>query len=103
MRPSAQRRNYTNVYDALRRIITVEGVGALYSGLAPNVLRGMSMNAGMLACYDQAKQMIWDHITHDSSNSMVNQLGASAIAGFCAAFFSLPFDMLKSRLRKPTL
>lgn len=103
MRPIAQRRNYTNVFNALRRIVIGEGVGVLYSGLAPNVFRGMSMNAGMLACYDQAKQMIGDHITHDSSNSMTNQLGASAIAGFCAAFFSLPFDMLKSRLRKPAL
>lgn len=24
-------------------------------GLAPNILRGMSMNVGMMACYDQAK------------------------------------------------
>ena len=44
--------------------------------------------------------MISHHITHDPTNSMTNQLGASAIAGFCAAFFSLPFDMLKSRLRE---
>ena len=53
MQPLAQRKNYFNVIDALRRIVREESVGALYSGLAPNILRGMSMNAGMLACYDQ--------------------------------------------------
>lgn len=47
------RRNYKNVFDALIRTTKEEGVGALYKGLAPNILRGMSMNVGMLACYDQ--------------------------------------------------
>ena len=53
MRAVAERRNYKNVFDALKRIVREEGAGKLYSGLLPNVLRGMSMNAGMLACYDQ--------------------------------------------------
>ena len=56
------------------------------------------MNAGMLACYDQAKQMIVEHITNDVK-SMKTQVGASLVAGFCAAAFSLPFDMIKSRLQ----
>lgn len=49
------RRNYKNVFDALIRTAKEEGFGALYKGLAPNIFRGMSMNVGMLACYDQAK------------------------------------------------
>ena len=75
-----------------------KGIGKLYSGLAPNVLRGMSMNAGMMACYDQAKQMLVEYVTYDEK-SMNTQVGASLIAGFCAAAFSLPFDMIKSRLQ----
>lgn len=51
------RRNYKNVFDALIRTTREEGVGALYKGLLPNILRGMSMNVGMLACYDQAKEV----------------------------------------------
>lgn len=50
MADPAQRRNYKNVFDALIRTTKEEGVGALYKGLAPNILRGMSMNVGMLAC-----------------------------------------------------
>lgn len=94
------RRNYKSVFDALIRTTKEEGVGALYKGLGPNVLRGMSMNVGMMACYDQAKEvvasMLGDPMT--KGPSLPTQIGASAIAGFTAALFSLPFDLIKSRL-----
>jgi solute carrier family 25 oxoglutarate transporter 11 len=95
--PAADRRNYRGVTDALRRIYSEEGLGNLWRGLAPNILRGMSMNLGMMACYDQAKQVIVS-ITH-SPDSLSTQLGAAATAGLCCAVLSLPFDMLKSRLQ----
>ncbi|GFH48940.1 hypothetical protein CTEN210_05416 [Chaetoceros tenuissimus] len=52
------RRNYKNVFDALIRTTKEEGVGALYKGLMPNILHGMSMNVGMLACYNQTKEVV---------------------------------------------
>ena len=54
----AERRCYRGVGDALRRIATEEGFSALYKGLAPNIGRGMAMNVGMMACSDQAKEMM---------------------------------------------
>ena len=57
MKPAAERRNYSNVFSALSRIASEESFGALYKGLAPNIGRGMAMNVGMLACYDQAKEV----------------------------------------------
>jgi solute carrier family 25 oxoglutarate transporter 11 len=120
MKPQLERKSYRNVFDALIRISREEGTKKLYSGLAPNILRGMSMNVGMLACYDQvrnlfrasfvvrfnrkyqAKEVVINNITHDQnrhSPSQATQLISSAIAGFTAAAFSLPFDLLKSRLR----
>jgi len=94
------RRNYKNVFDALIRTTKEEGVGALYKGLAPNVLRGMSMNVGMLACYDQAKEVVAKLLNDPMTNgpSLGTRLGAAATAGFTAALFSLPFDLIKSRL-----
>lgn len=94
------RRNYKNVFDALIRTTREEGVGALYKGLAPNVLRGMSMNVGMMACYDQAKEVVAGLLNDPmtSGPSLPTRLGASAVAGFTAALFSLPFDLIKSRL-----
>jgi solute carrier family 25 (mitochondrial oxoglutarate transporter), member 11 len=55
----------------------------------------------MLACYDQAKEVVagllGDPLT-DGKPTLATSLGASATAGFTAALFSLPFDLIKSRL-----
>jgi solute carrier family 25 (mitochondrial oxoglutarate transporter), member 11 len=68
--------------------------------MLPNILRGMSMNVGMMACYDQAKEVIASVLGDPMTKgpSLVTQLGASATAGFTAALFSMPFDLVKSRL-----
>jgi len=94
------RRHYKNVFDALVRTSQEEGVGALYKGLAPNVLRGMAMNVGMMACYDQAKEVVASLLNDPMTDgpSLPTRIGSSATAGFTAALFSLPFDLIKSRL-----
>ena len=83
MAPVAERKNYKNVFDALTRTASEEGAGALYKGLAPNILRGMSMNVGMLACYDQAKEtvasLLGDPMT-DGKPQLTTQIGASCVA-----------------------
>jgi len=94
------RRNYKNVFDALIRTSKEEGIGKLYAGLFPNILRGMSMNVGMMACYDQAKEVVAGILNDPMTDgpSLPTRMGASATAGFTAALFSLPFDLIKSRL-----
>lgn len=94
------RRNYKNVFDALIRTTKDEGVQALYKGLLPNILRGMSMNVGMMACYDQAKETVGSLLGDPMTNgpALPTRIGASLTAGFTAALFSLPFDLVKSRL-----
>jgi hypothetical protein len=54
----------------------------------------------MLACYDQAKESVAALLGDPMTNgpSLPTRLGASATAGFTAALFSLPFDLIKSRL-----
>mmetsp|Transcript_58843 Transcript_58843/g.133203 ORF Transcript_58843/g.133203 Transcript_58843/m.133203 type:complete len:277 (-) Transcript_58843:200-1030(-) len=100
MKSEAERRNYRGVGDALKRIAGEEGFGALYKGLAPNIGRGMAMNVGMMACSDQAKELMIA-ITKDDPKkpSLTTRMGAAATGGFFAAFLSLPFDLLKSRLQ----
>jgi solute carrier family 25 (mitochondrial oxoglutarate transporter), member 11 len=53
MKPVAERRGYSSVFNAISRVVKEEGFSKLYSGLLPNILRGMAMNVGMLACFDQ--------------------------------------------------
>ena len=100
MKPAAERRNYSNVFSALSRIASEESFGALYKGLAPNIGRGMAMNCGMMACSDQAKEAALTLTGDDPKDpSLKTRLIAAGAGGFFAAFLSLPFDLLKSRLQ----
>jgi solute carrier family 25 oxoglutarate transporter 11 len=102
MKEKSKRRGYKNAVNAIIRIGREEGIPKLFSGIFPNVLRGMAMNVGMLACYDEAKELIGHEIFHERSEnpSLETQVLASLVAGFTASAFSLPFDLLKSRSRK---
>jgi len=93
----AERKNYKSVIDALSSIAKSEGVGALWAGAAPTVVRAMALNFGQLAFFSEAKSQLKARTTW-SSNTQT--LSASAVAGFFASFFSLPFDFVKTRLQK---
>ncbi|KAI9724180.1 MAG: putative mitochondrial 2-oxoglutarate/malate carrier protein [Chrysothrix sp. TS-e1954] len=98
LKPVAQRANYKSVVDALIRIPRNEGVLALWSGCFPTVVRAMALNFGQLAFFSEAKTRLKD----TSLSSRTQTLTASAVAGFFASFFSLPFDFVKTRLQKQT-
>ena len=94
--PEAQRRNYTSVFNAISRIIKEEGVLTLWRGSTPTVFRAMSMNLGMLAPYDQAKETL----TRIYGDSEAVRISSSLIAAFFACTFSLPFDNIKTKYQK---
>lgn len=100
MKPEEERRNYKNVFDAFGRVVKEEGVATLWRGVFPSILRGMSINAGMLATYDQAKEVFTKVYGDPDPNlpSMATKLSSSATAGLVCTFTSLPFDLIKSRL-----
>lgn len=51
--PPAERRNYKNVFNALTRITTEEGVTTLWRGAVPTIGRAVVVNAAQLASYSQ--------------------------------------------------
>lgn len=98
LRPAAQRAHYTGVVNALSRISKAEGPIALWNGCLPTVVRAMALNFGQLAFFSEAKAQLK---RFDGTLSKGQQsLAASAVAGFFASFFSLPFDFVKTRLQK---
>ncbi|KAF4986764.1 hypothetical protein FDECE_15782 [Fusarium decemcellulare] len=97
LKPLAERKNYKSVIDALGGIAKSEGVAALWAGAAPTVVRAMALNFGQLAFFSEAKAQLKQHT---ELSSRTQTLSASAIAGFFASFFSLPFDFVKTRLQK---
>jgi solute carrier family 25 (mitochondrial oxoglutarate transporter), member 11 len=98
LRPIAERANYTSVINALSRITANEGIFSLWAGTAPTVARAMALNFGQLAFYSEAKA----RFKNTSLPEYGKVFAASAIAGFFASFFSLPFDFVKTRLQRQT-
>ncbi|KAF2860534.1 mitochondrial 2-oxoglutarate/malate carrier protein-like protein [Piedraia hortae CBS 480.64] len=96
LKPPSERANYRNVLDALVRVSRNEGVYRLWAGATPTVVRAMALNFGQLAFFSEAKS----RLQSTSLNPQTQTLTASAIAGFFASFFSLPFDFVKTRLQK---
>ncbi len=94
--PIEKRRNYAGVGAALSTIVKEEGIMGLFMGAGPTAVRAMALNMGMLASNDQAKEMLAANGVHGAPQ----MFGASAIAGFFASFFSLPFDYVKTQLQK---
>lgn len=95
--PLAQRRNYTNAFQALYRIVADEGVLALWKGAGPTIVRAMALNMGMLASYDQSVELFRDSLGLGEASTVI---GASAVSGFFAAACSLPFDYVKTQIQK---
>ncbi|KHJ43859.1 hypothetical protein D918_05912 [Trichuris suis] len=95
--PLEKRRGYSNVFDALLRVVKEEGVVTLWRGCAPTVIRAMVVNATQLATYSQAKQLLLQ------TNSMKDGIGchfwASMISGLATTVTSMPVDMAKTQLQ----
>lgn len=97
LKPVEARANYRSVIDALSRISKAEGIGALWAGATPTVVRAMALNLGQLAFFSESKSQLK---AHTQLSSQTQTFAASAIAGFFASFLSLPFDFVKTRLQK---
>merc|ERR1739847_258225 len=78
--------------------MATEGVGGLFKGAAPTATRAMALNFGMLGFNTKAKEVLADMGV--AKGGSVQVFGASAIAGFFASFFSLPFDYVKTQVQK---
>ncbi|KAF5838254.1 mitochondrial substrate carrier [Dunaliella salina] len=97
--PVEQRRNYKGVGDAFVRIVREDGVGGLFRGAGPTIVRAMALNMGMLASNEQAKEMIQAAGGYEKGHP-IPTLGGSFVAGFFASACSLPFDYVKTQLQK---
>lgn len=95
--PLAERRNYTSVFNALKRIATEEGFTALWTGCIPTMTRAMVVNAAQLATYSQSKQFILG--TGYFEDNIICHFTASMISGLATTYASMPVDIAKTRIQ----
>lgn len=94
--PIEKRRNYTSVFNGLKRIIAEEGLLSLWTGCFPTVVRAMVLNTFMLAPFEEFKERLKNLIPDTKTRTIVSAM----IASFLGSFSSLPFDNTKTKLQK---
>ena len=94
--PAGVPRRYTGSLNAYSTIVRQEGVGALWTGIGPNIARNAIINAAELASYDQVKQTILK--IPGFTDNVVTHLLAGLGAGFFAVCIGSPVDVVKSRM-----
>ncbi|XP_036323351.1 LOW QUALITY PROTEIN: mitochondrial 2-oxoglutarate/malate carrier protein [Rhagoletis pomonella] len=96
--PPAERRNYSNVLNALTRITREEGVTALWRGSIPTMGRAMVVNMTQLASYSQFKNYF-----KNGPLKMEEGIGlhfcSSMLSGFLTTITSMPLDIAKTRIQ----
>ena len=74
-----------------------EGVTSLWKGSVANIMRSAALTAGQLCTNAQITEMLQDRYGYDPYSIQTKVL-AKGMAGFFAAFLSLPFDNMKVRM-----
>nr|BAI49702.1 uncoupling protein a [Symplocarpus renifolius] len=94
--PPGVPRRYSGALNAYSTIVKKEGLGALWTGLGPNIARNAIINAAELASYDQVKQTILK--LPGFSDNIFTHILAGLGAGFFAVCIGSPVDVMKSRM-----
>lgn len=96
--PVAERRNYKSALDAFSRIIAEEGVTSLWKGAVPTMSRAISLNCAQLVSYETVKESLTASMK--TASPFTIQIYASLVSSVFTAFFSLPFDNIKTKMQK---
>ncbi|KAL5561582.1 hypothetical protein UlMin_031329 [Ulmus minor] len=93
MNPDAKRRG---PMQELRKIISEEGIRALWKGLGPAMARAAALTASQLATYDESKRILvrWTRLEEGFNLHLLS----SMIAGSVSTLITAPMDMIKTRL-----
>ncbi|XP_050265596.1 uncharacterized protein LOC126709413 [Quercus robur] len=80
----------------LRRIVSEEGIRALWKGVGPAMVRAASMTASQLSTYDESKRILirWSPLEEGFHLHLIS----SMVAGTVSTLITAPMDMIKTRL-----
>lgn len=87
---------YTQVFQAVKDTVRAKGVLSLWRGLGPTLLRDVPFSAVYWSSYESMKSYVLSS-TGRSNLQFHEAFTAGAVGGTFAAFFTLPFDVIKTR------
>ncbi|XLR54272.1 hypothetical protein S83_004944 [Arachis hypogaea] len=94
--PTSKRRNYTNVFNALHRVVADEGVRVLWRGSVPEIAKQYALTTGCFSVYSPSFRYLKDSLGFGVTTSVI---GAGVISSFMGCALSLPFDYVRTQLQ----
>lgn len=95
--PAAERRNYTGMYDVVKRIHTEEGVKAFWRGATPFAQRAALVGVFQVATLDQFKELYARQL-NQKKNSIPNVFCAAMTSGLIYSIATMPLEATKNRM-----
>lgn len=86
----------SRVRDSLKNIYKQRGAMGFYTGYGPTLLRDVSFTALQMPIFERIKPNIGQKFSLDKEDPKVIAL-AGTISAFISAFFTCPFDVIKTR------
>ncbi|KAJ0265012.1 Mitochondrial substrate carrier family protein [Hirschfeldia incana] len=80
----------------VREIVSKEGIGALWKGVGPAMVRAAALTASQLATYDETKRILVKRTSLEEGFHL--HLCSSMVAGVVSTLITAPIDMIKTRL-----
>lgn len=96
--PIAERRGL-GVHKVLGAIISTDGVLGMWRGVAPTVVRAMSLSSVSLAVTSESKQRLPQVHECFATYPTLNMVASTLMASYLGTVASQPFDVVKSRIQ----
>ncbi|KAG0623152.1 hypothetical protein M758_3G152100 [Ceratodon purpureus] len=87
---------HPNVFEAFRSVVTAEGVGGLYKGFLPTLMRDIPEIAIQFGVYEKLRSVVQKK-RNVTKLTTPEHLLLGACAGAIAAAFTMPLDLVKTR------
>ncbi|XP_071595841.1 kidney mitochondrial carrier protein 1 isoform X2 [Heliangelus exortis] len=94
--PKYKEIRYRGMFHALVRICKEEGLKALYSGIAPAVLRQASYGTLKIGTYQSLKRMF---VEHPEDETLIINVLCAVLSGVVSSSIANPTDVLKIRMQ----
>lgn len=87
------------MFDCGKKIYKQEGLRALYSGIAPAILRQSVYGTLKFGCYYSLKNFLVQHYYEGEGENMYINVSCAALAGALSSAIANPTDVLKVRMQ----
>ncbi|BEI86108.1 hypothetical protein CcaverHIS002_0603950 [Cutaneotrichosporon cavernicola] len=91
--------HYKGTMDGVRKIVAEEGIGGLYRGVGPVMLRQGANSAVRFSSYSTIKQLAQGSLPPGSVLPGWMTFGIGSMAGVITVYTTMPFDVIKTRMQ----